>query len=99
MTGKRATHKDITCVYKHTTNGTPRFTVVVGSKIDKRATKRNRAKRCVREAARKQLQETALSLDGVFILHKLQDKITTGTYGVLLSALCNKITENQRTKT
>ena len=97
-TGKRATHEGITFVYKNTKNGTSRRTVVISSKTDKRAAKRNRAKRCVREAARKQLQGSPLSLDGVFIINKLQDKTTTSTYVLLLSALFKKISENQQTK-
>ena len=98
VTGKRVTQESITFVYKNTKNNTPRFTVVISSKIDKRATKRNKVKRCVREAIRKQLQETPLSFDGVFIINKLHDRTTTSTYVLLLSALFKKIRENQQTK-
>lgn len=93
--GKRVIHEGVTLVYRNTNNTTARFTVVIGSKIDKRATKRNRAKRCMREATRNHLQKTPMSFDGVFFIKYLPDKITTNTYVLLLSGLFEKIIKNQ----
>jgi ribonuclease P protein component len=56
-------------VYK-TTSHPPRFAVVVSSKIDKRATHRNRMKRLVREAVRRQLPSIENGVDGVLIVRR-----------------------------
>lgn len=94
--GKRVTHEGVTLVYKKTKNGTLRFAVVVSSKTDKRATKRNRVKRCMREAIRSYLQKIPVSFDGVFFIKRVPDKITTDTCTLLLSGLFEKIIINQQ---
>lgn len=47
-----------------------RFTVIVSTKIDKRAVIRNRMKRLVREAIHHLLPSLKQSIDGVFIVRK-----------------------------
>ena len=48
-----------------------RFAVVVGTKVDKRATRRNAIKRLVREVIRLNLQTLPTSFDIVLTTHKL----------------------------
>jgi ribonuclease P protein component len=68
----------ITLVYKKA--ATPRFTFVVSTAVDKRATVRNRMKRLLREAVRKVLP-TAPRIDGVIVARKgmpdIQDEVDT----------------------
>ena len=46
---------------------TPRFAFVVSTQVDKRATKRNRIKRLMREAARHLLPQIRGSIDAILI--------------------------------
>lgn len=48
----------------------PRFAIIVSSKVDKRATKRNRMKRLVREAVRKLLPSIREEIGGVFVVRR-----------------------------
>lgn len=57
--------KELILKYKETT-GAPRFTFIVSTKIDKRATKRNKIRRILSEAVR-HLLPGIRSLDGVII--------------------------------
>lgn len=54
-------------VYKKTKNAS-RFTVIISTKIDKRATARNRVKRLVREAVQHLLPNIQNTIDGVFLV-------------------------------
>lgn len=49
-------------------SGPSRFGFVISTKIDKRATVRNRIKRLLREAVRKQLEKTPNGFDLVFVV-------------------------------
>lgn len=53
-----------------TKSSPPRFAFVVSTKIDKRATARNRMKRLLREATQKLLPSLKSTADGVFITKK-----------------------------
>jgi ribonuclease P protein component len=55
-------------VYKKT-SGTPRFTFIVSTKIDKRATARNRMRRTMSESVR-HLLPAIQSIDGIFMAKK-----------------------------
>ncbi len=92
--GQRVVHEDVSLAYQSTKNKAPRFIVVIGSKIDKRATRRNRAKRCMREAICGHLQKNPLSFDGAFFIKRLPVKITTRAYALLVPALIEKIKKN-----
>ena len=58
----------IELVYKKTT-GIPRFSFIVSTKIDKRATQRNRMRRTMSESVR-HLLSTLPPVDGIFIAKK-----------------------------
>ena len=67
--GARIRGSCVDFVYKNTTLP-PRFSVIVSTKIDKRAVVRNRMKRLVREAVWHILPSMKQGLDGVFIVRK-----------------------------
>ena len=58
----------IELIYKKTT-GVPRFAFIVSTKIDKRATRRNRMRRVMSESVRHLLAKIG-ALDGIFIAKK-----------------------------
>jgi len=58
----------IELIYRKT-NGAPRFAFIVSTKIDKRATARNRMRRTMSESVR-HLLATVGSIDGIFIAKK-----------------------------
>ena len=58
----------IELVYKKTT-GVPRFSFIVSTKIDKRATRRNRMRRVMSESVR-HIINTIPPMDGIFIAKK-----------------------------
>jgi ribonuclease P protein component len=66
--GARVVIDELTLRYKKT-NGQPRFVFVVSTKIDKRATKRNRIRRILSESVRSLLPRI-VSIDGVFIVRE-----------------------------
>ncbi len=66
--GSRVVGKDMVFLYKKTT-GAPRFSLVVSTKVDKRATGRNRMRRIVSESVRHMLPKMG-ACDGVFIVKK-----------------------------
>ena len=73
--GLRSRDTSIDLFYKKTTP-IPRFAVIVSTKIDKRATVRNRMKRLVREAVHHLLPSLSAPMDGVFVVRgKLPDNI------------------------
>lgn len=69
--GRRRTLPLATLVYRKNPHGGPsRFSCVVSTAIDKRATARNRTKRLIREAIQKLLPEIPRGIDGVVIVRK-----------------------------
>jgi ribonuclease P protein component len=66
--GLRTTNEDLVLRYKKT-SGPPRFTFIVSTKIDKRATQRNRIRRMLSESIRHVLPHLT-GVDGVFVLRK-----------------------------
>ena len=52
--GRRFTHDTLHLLYKRT-DGTPRFAIIVSTKIDKRTTSRNRIRRVLSESVRQLL--------------------------------------------
>ena len=67
--GYRVVGKDMVLLYKKTTLA-PRFAFVVSTKVDKRATARNRMRRIVSESVRHLLPRLT-PCDGVFIIKKI----------------------------
>ena len=65
--GTHARSDNIELVYR--TSVIPRFTFIVSTKIDKRATKRNRMRRTMSESVRHLLPKT-MPVDGIFIAKK-----------------------------
>lgn len=66
--GLRVRSDAIELIYRKTT-GIPRFTFIVSTKIDKRATARNRMRRVLSESVRHLLAKTK-PIDGIFIAKK-----------------------------
>jgi ribonuclease P protein component len=66
--GLRTRSDTIEFVYRKTT-GTPRFAFIVSTKIDKRATARNRMRRTMSESVRHLLTKVGLP-EGIFIARK-----------------------------
>ncbi len=66
--GTRVRSGDIELIYKKT-NTIPRFAIVVSTKIDKRATRRNRIRRIVSESLR-HLLPVVVPVDGVLIVRR-----------------------------
>lgn len=66
--GVRVTGNSIVLLYKKTT-GSSRFAFIVSTKVDKRATVRNRIRRIVSESVRHLLPRIP-STDGIVIVHK-----------------------------
>lgn len=68
--GKRISTQQFQLVIKKTNLPTSRFAFVVSTKIDKRATARNRMKRLLREAISHRLNEIPGGWDAVFFVRK-----------------------------
>ena len=66
--GVHARNDAIELIYKKT-NGPPRFAFIVSTKIDKRATARNRMRRTMSESVR-HLLPAIQPIDGIFIAKK-----------------------------
>lgn len=69
--GKSLKSADFSIRYAPSRLGVNRFAIVVGTKVDKRATRRNAIKRLVREVIRQNIQLLPLSFDIVLTAHKL----------------------------
>ena len=68
--GKRVQTPGLSMVYRVLTISHSRFAFVVSTKIDKRATGRNRMRRLMSESVRLHTQEIKPGIDGVFIAKK-----------------------------
>jgi len=69
--GKSAKSANFSIRYALNRLGVNRFAIVVGTKVDKRSTRRNAIKRLAREVIRKNIQTLPLSYDIVLTAHKL----------------------------
>ncbi|MEI6144051.1 MAG: ribonuclease P protein component [Candidatus Berkelbacteria bacterium] len=69
--GKSARSANFSIRYNPNRVSNNRFAVVVGTKVDKRATRRNAIKRLVREVIRLNIQSIPTSFDIVLTAHKL----------------------------
>jgi ribonuclease P protein component len=69
--GKSIRSANFSIHYNPSRRGNNRFAVVVGTKVDKRATRRNAIKRLVREVIRQNLPSMPTSFDIVITGHKL----------------------------
>lgn len=67
--GKRYSSGPLQLVASPGTSAAPRFAFVVSTSVDKRATKRNRMKRLLRESVQKKLEEVG-PIDGVFVVRQ-----------------------------
>lgn len=67
--GQRISQGSLRLYYKQS-GETSRFGVIVGRRIDKRATARNRQRRLIHEALRLLLPRLARSVEGVFMLQR-----------------------------
>ncbi|MDO8451470.1 MAG: ribonuclease P protein component [bacterium] len=65
--GRRVSDRDIELVYTSNHIGTARFAFIVSTRVDKRATRRNRVKRLMREAVHRALPHMQGNVDAVFI--------------------------------
>lgn len=68
--GRRISLPEFQLVYRKKTSEPSRFTVIVSTKIAKRATQRNRLKRLIRESLQHILPDLKSNLDGVVIVRK-----------------------------
>lgn len=96
--GKRIARNGLTLVYQETKKSASRFTVVIGVKTEKRATKRNRARRCLKEAIVGYLKNTPLLFDGVFFINHLPKTVTTKACAPLVSLVLEKTIHSEETK-
>ena len=69
--GKSVKSANFSVRYAPNRLGADRFAVVVGTKVDKRSTRRNAIKRLAREVIRQNIQSLPLSYDIVLTAHKL----------------------------
>lgn len=90
--GNRITHNGLTLVYQETKKSAPRLTVVIGVKTEKLASKRNRARRCLKEAIVGYVKNTPLLFDGVFFIKHLPNTVTTKACAPLVSLVLGKTT-------
>ncbi len=67
--GMRVRNETIELVYRKTNTDSRRFSFIVSTKIDKRATQRNRMRRTMSESVR-HLLPTLSPMDGIFIAKK-----------------------------
>lgn len=93
--GKRITQGGLTLVYQETKKSTSRFTVVIGVKREKRATKRNRARRCLKEAVFSHLTKHPFLFDGVIFINHIPNAITTKAYASPVSLLFTMTTQRE----
>jgi len=83
--GSRARNDEIEFVYKKTST-VPRFAIVVSTKVDTRATKRNRIRRIVSESLR-HLLPLVVPVDGVFLVRQNIADLTQAETQALVSYL------------
>lgn len=82
--GKRIVNASIQLIFLPNQVGTPRFAFVVATSVDKRATKRNRLKRLMREAAYRLLAQIRGSVDAVVIARSTREGEIENSVGELL---------------
>lgn len=71
--GKRLLSTYLQCVFLPNQVNTPRFAFVVSTNVDKRATRRNRIKRLMREAVHRLLPQIRGSSDAILIARSTQE--------------------------
>lgn len=82
--GKRIANAYMQCVFLPNRGNAPRFAFVVSTQVDKRATKRNRIKRLMREAVHRLLPQIRGSIDAILIARSTREAEIKNSVGELL---------------
>lgn len=89
--GKRIGNQAILAIYRISLEKTPRFLIIIRKKKGQRAVDRNRTKRLVREAIRKQVTMLKTPIDAVILVTPQEKTVGQGIFDSTISMLFNRI--------